>query len=141
MGVAALAGCGGGGDGSPDDYRQAANAVCTRAAAAAMAIPSPSDSAESVAAYSGAVGAIREDETRDLAALDPPNDLEEAHTDLVNASGAIVRSLHDLEQAARRADKQAAAAAAATGARAAVKARAAASELELDACGRPGKAR
>ncbi len=141
LAVVVLAACGGNGGASADQYRRDANAICLTAATSASAVPPPADSAESVAAYSAQVGAIREQETRDLDALEPPDALAERHRALVNAAGVIVRSLQDLEAAAKRGDKRAAAAASATGASAAAKARSAASDLGLDQCGRPGRPR
>ena len=134
--VAALAGCGGGT--SASDYREQAEEICTTATREAADVPPPSDTAASVAEYGDAVAEIRERETVALDELEAPDELESAHNQLVNASGAIVRSLNDLARAAEREDRQAAAAAAALGDRAADQARRAAEELELPACGQPG---
>ena len=134
--VVALAGCGGGT--SASDYREQAEEICTTATREAAEVPPPSDTAASVAEYGDAVAEIRERETVALDELEPPDELESAHNRLVNASGAIVRSLNDLARAAEREDRQAAAAAAALGDRAADQARRAAEELELPACGQPG---
>jgi len=134
--VAALAGCGGGT--SAGDYREQAEEICTTATREAADVPPPSDTAASVAEYGDAVAEIRERETVALDELEPPDELESAHNQLVNASGAIVRSLKDLARAAERGDRQAAAAAAALGDRAADQARRAAEELEVPACGQPG---
>ena len=136
--VVALAGCGGGT--SASEYREQAEEICTTATSEASEVPPPSDTAESVAEYGDAVAEIRERETVALDELDPPDDLEAAHRQLVNASSAIVRSLNDLARAAERDDRTAAAAAAAMGDRAADQARRAADELELPACGQPGQA-
>ena len=133
--VAALAGCGGGT--SASDYREQAEEICTTATREAADVPPPSDTAASVAEYGDAAAEIRERETIALDELEPPDELESAHDQLVNASGAIVRSLNDLARAAEREDRQAAAAAAALGDRAADQARRAAEELELPACGQP----
>ncbi len=138
--VLTLAACGGG-DGDATQYRADANAICLTATSAAEQVPAPADSAEAVASYAAAARAIREQEARDLAAVEPPSDLAEEHEALVSASGGIVRSLLDLEAAAKRGDKQAAAAASTAGASAAAKARTAASKLGLDQCGRPGRPR
>jgi hypothetical protein len=134
--VVALAGCGGGT--SASDYREQAEEICTTATREAADVPPPSDTAASVAEYGDAVAEIRERETVALDELEAPDELESAHNQLVNASGAIVRSLNDLARAAEREDRQAAAAAAALGDRAADQARRAAEELELPACGQPG---
>jgi hypothetical protein len=136
-----LAGCGGDGSPSAAGYREQAEEICSTATRDAAAIPPPSDSAESVAAYGESAGAIRERETVALSQLEPPDELRKSHELLVNASGAIVRSLSDLAAAAQRGDRAAAAAASAAGARAAAQARRAAGELELPACGNPGVAR
>jgi hypothetical protein len=135
----ALAGCGGGG--SAIEYRKQAEQICTTAARETAGVAPPGDDAASVAEYGDAVAAIRERETLALDELEPPGELETAHRQLVNASGAIVRSLHDLARAAEREDRAAAATAAATGDRAADQALRAAEELELPACGQPGQAR
>jgi len=134
-----VAGCGGGGA-SADEYREEATEICTEAAADVSAVPPPGDDAASVARYSDAVGAIRERETVALNELEPPDELEAQHTKLINASGAVVRSLQDLARAAERGDRTAAAAAAESGARAADQARRAAEDLGLPACGQPGQA-
>ena len=134
----ALAGCGGGT--SANEYRAQAEEICTSATREAAGIPPPSDTAASVAEYGDAVAGIRERETVALDELDPPDDLQAAHRQLVNASGAIVRSLTDLARAAEREDRDAAEAAAAAGDRAADQARRAAAELELPLCGQPGRA-
>lgn len=136
----ALAGCGDDGT-SAAEYREQAEEICTTAAGEAADVPPPSDTAASVAEYGDAVAEIRQRETVALDELDPPGELEPAHTQLVNASGAIVRSLNDLARAAERDDRTAAAAAAAMGDRAADQARRAAEELELPSCGQPGQAR
>lgn len=136
----ALAGCGDDGT-SAAEYREQAEEICTTAAGEAADVPPPSDTAASVAEYGDAVAEIRQRETVALDELDPPGELEPAHTQLVNASGAIVRSLNDLARAAERDDRTAAAAAAAMGDRAADQARRAAEELELSSCGQPGQAR
>ena len=133
--VAFAASCGGT---SASDYREQAEEICTAATREAADVPPPSDTAASVAEYGDAVAEIRERETVELDELEPPDELESAHNRLVNASGAIVRSLNDLARAAEREDRQAAAAAAALGDRAADQARRAAEELELPACGQPG---
>ncbi len=138
--VLVLAGCGGSGT-SAEEYREEATEICTTAAREASDVPPPSDDAASVAEYGNAVAEIRERETVALDELEPPDELEAAHRQLVNASGAIVRSLNDLAAAAEREDRDAAAAAAATGSRAADQARRAAEELELPACGQRGQAR
>jgi len=134
-----LAGCGGGTTAS--EYREQAEEICTTATREAADVAPPSDTAASVAEYGDAVAEIRERETVALDELEPPDGLEAAHGQLVNASGAIVRSLNDLARAAEREDRDAAAAAAAMGDRAADQARRAAEELELPACGQPGQAR
>lgn len=138
--LVALAGCGGDDGPSADGYRQQAEEICATAILDAAAVTSPVDSAESVAAYSEAVGEIRTREAVALSELEPPSELKKSHELLVNASGAIVRSLTDLARAAEREDQTAAQAAAETGARAAVQARRAAGELGLPACGKPGRA-
>jgi hypothetical protein len=137
----ALAGCRGDAGPSAAGYREQAEQICRSATSEAAAVGPPTDSAESVAAYSEAVGDIREREAVALSELEPPEGLEESHSLLVNASGAIVRSLDDLTQAARRGDRTAAQAASAAGARAAAQARRAADELGLQSCGKPGTAR
>ena len=136
-----LAGCGGDDGPSAAGYREQAEEICATATREAAAVPPPSDSAESVAAYGAAIGKIRQNEAVALSELEPPDDLEKAHTLLVNASGAIVRSLSDLTAAAKRGDRTAAGAASAAGARAAAQARRAAGELDLPSCGEPGAAR
>jgi len=135
----ALAGCGGSST-SAGEYREQADAICTAATREAAEVTPPSDDAASVAEYGDAVAAIRERETVALDELAPPGQLEAAHRQLVNASGAIVRSLNDLARAAEREDRAAAAAAASMGDRAADQARRAAEELELPSCGQPGQA-
>ena len=134
----ALAACGGGT--SASEYREQAEEACTTATREAAEVAPPSDTAASVAEYGDAVAEIRQRETVALDELEPPDELESAHRQLVNASGAIVRSLNDLARAAEREDRDAAAAAAAMGDRAADQARRAAEELELPACGQPGRA-
>lgn len=140
LAVSVLAACGGNGN-AAEQYRTDANAICLAATSAAEQVPAPTDSAAAVATYAAAARAIREQEARDLDALEPPSGLAEEHRALVSASGGIVRSLLDLEAAAKRGDKQAAAAASSAGASAAAKARTAADKLGLDQCGRPGRPR
>jgi hypothetical protein len=134
-----LTGCGGGDGLSADAYREQADEICETATRDAAAVTPPADSAAAVASYSDAVGAIRQREAAALAELAPPEELEESHAALVNASGAIVRSLADLARAAEREDQVAAQAASAAGARAAAQARRAAGELGLSSCGKPGR--
>ena len=136
----ALAGCGGGGT-SASEYREQAEEICATATREAAGVAPPSDTAASVAEYGDAVAEIRERETVALDELEPPGELEAGHRQLVNASGAIVRSLQDLARAAEREDRTAATAASANGDRAADQARRAAEELELPSCGQPGQAR
>ena len=137
--VAALAGCAGDDDGtSAAYYRQQATEICEAATSEAAELDPPSDDAESVAEYGEAAAEIREREVVALEELDPPEELAAEHRRLVNASGAIVRSLHDLAAAAEREDRARAAAAAAAGTQAATQAREAASGLELPRCGQPG---
>ena len=138
--VLALAGCGGDDGPSAEGYREQAEEICATAVRDAAAVTPPADSAESVAAYSEAVGEIRAREALALDELEPPSELVKSHELLVNASGAIVRSLTDLARAAKREDQTAAQAAAEAGSRAAVQARRAAGELGLVACGKPGRA-
>jgi hypothetical protein len=137
--VVGLAGCGGEDGPSAEAYREQAEAVCETATRDAAAVTPPADPAAAVAAYSEAVGEIRQHEAVALGELEPPEELEKSHTLLVNASGAIVRSLADLARAAGREDQVAAQAASAAGARAAVQARRAAGELGLSSCGKPGR--
>ena len=137
--VLALSGCGGGT--SAADYRDEATGICETATREAAAVAPPDDSAEPVAVYSDAVAEIRQRETVALDELEPPDDLRADHTLLVNASGAIVRSLLDLARAAERGDRDAATAAAGAGSRAADQARRAAEGLDLPACGQPGQPR
>ena len=136
-----LVGCGDDRGPSADAYREQAEQICVAATRDAAAVTPPTDSAKSVATYSTAVGKIREGEAVALSKLEPTGELQKSHTLLVDASGAIVRSLTDLARAAERGDRTAAQAAAADGARAAAQARRAADELELPACGKPGRAR
>ena len=136
----ALAGCGGGNRLSASEYREQAQEICTTATREAAVLAPPTDDADSVAEYGDAVAEIRERETVALDELEPPGEIEAGHRQLVDASGAIVRSLRDLARAAEREDRDAAAAAAATGDRAADQARRAAEELELPSCGQPGQA-
>jgi len=137
--VLALAGCGGDGT-SAGEYREQAEEICAAATLEAAEVTPPSDDAASVADYGDAVAKIRKRETVALDELEPPGRLDAAHRQLVNASGAIVRSLNDLARAAEREDRAAAAAAASMGDRAADQARRAAEELELPSCGQPGQA-
>jgi len=139
--VLVLAGCGGDDGSSAQGYREQAEKICVSASRDAAAVTPPSDSAESVATYSDAVAEIREREAVALSKLETPSELEKSHALLVNASGAIVRSLQDLARAAERSDRTAATAAADAGARAAAQARRAANELGLPSCGKPGRAR
>ena len=139
LAVVALAGCAGDDEPSAADYREQANRICEAATRDAAAVTPPADSAAAVAAYSDAVGAIRQREAAALDELEPPNKLEKPHRLLVNASGAIVRSLADLARAAEREDQVAAQAASSAGARAAAQARSAAGELGLSSCGKPGR--
>ena len=134
-----LAGCGGEDATSAEAYREQAEEICGTAARDAAAVTPPADSAAAVAAYSDAVGKIRQREAVALGELEPPEELEKSHMLLVNASGAIVRSLADLARAAEREDQVAAQAASAAGARAAAQARRAAGELGLSSCGKPGR--
>ena len=137
--AAPLAGCTGDGEGtSAAEYREQATEICATATNEAAELDPPSDDAESVAEYGAAAAEIREREVVALEELDAPEELADDHRRLVNASGAIVRSLHDLAAAAEREDRAAAAAAAAAGTRAATQAREAASDLELPRCGQPG---
>ena len=137
--VVGLAGCGGENGPSAEAYREQAEEICETAARDAAAVTPPADSAAAVAAYSDAVGEVRQREAAALGELEPPGELEKSHALLVNASGAIVRSLADLARAAEREDQVAAQAASAAGSRAAAQARRAAGELGLSSCGRPGR--
>jgi hypothetical protein len=136
-----LAGCGGEDGLSAEAYREQAEEICETATRDAAAVAPPADSAAAVAVYSDAVGEIRQREAVALGELEPPEELEKSHTLLVNASGAIVRSLADLARAAEREDQVAAQAASAAGARAAAQARRAAGQLGLSSCGKPGRSR
>jgi hypothetical protein len=137
--VFGLAGCGGEDGPSAEAYREQAAEICETSLREAAAVTPPGDSAAAVAAYSDAVGEIRRREAVALGELEPPEELERSHRLLVNASGAIVRSLADLARAAEREDQVAAQAASAAGARAAAQARRAAGELGLSSCGQPGR--
>jgi hypothetical protein len=137
--VLALAGCAGDGAPTAEEYRTEATEICQTATLEAAELDPPSDDAASVAEYGEAAAAIREREAVALDELEPPEELEADHRLLVNASGAIVRSLNDLAAAAGREDRAGAAAAAAAGARAAIQAREAASDLGLPQCGQPGQ--
>ncbi len=139
LSVLALAGCGGDDAPSAEEYRADATEICQTATLEAAELEPPSDSAASVAEYGEAAAAIREREAVALDGLEPPEELAADHRRFVNASGAVVRSLHDLAAAAGREDRTAAEAASAAGARAAVQARQAASDLGLPDCGQPGR--
>jgi hypothetical protein len=136
--VLVLAGCAGDDGPSADEYREQATAICETATRDAAELERPEDDAASVAEYATAAAEIREIEAVALDALEPPGELEAEHRRLVNASGAIVRSLRDLAAAAEREDRAAAQASAAAGTQAATQARESASALELPRCGQPG---
>jgi hypothetical protein len=90
-GIVCLAACGGDEGPSADEYRVAAERACATATADARRVPAPSDSAPSVAAYSAAILPIRRREAGALRALTPPDDLANAHDDLVQAADAMAR--------------------------------------------------
>lgn len=79
-----LAACGGSdGDGgssglSRDDLVAKADSICSKAQAAAKAVPAPASLADAgvAAAYFGKIAPITHEETQDLAALEPADDVK-----------------------------------------------------------------
>ena len=129
-----LAGCGGGGRMSLEDFRTEANAVCAETEQRLRELPPPQDSAEGVAAYAEGAIPILEERHEQLQELEPPEEEEVAYDALVEEAGNELEALRDLREAAAGSDAQAAADAASRGRVATVRVNVLAVRLELPDC-------
>jgi serine phosphatase RsbU (regulator of sigma subunit) len=130
--AALLVGCGG--DDAAGEYRDNAERHCTAANDAADAVTGPSDTAESVARYAGAIAEIRRLEANRLRRLVPPQELKSDHDRLVSATDAVVAALESVEQAALQSNRSGAELASRQGQQAEQRRADAADALGLETC-------
>jgi hypothetical protein len=137
--VALLAGCGGGGRLSHDDFVQRADAICSafRNAAGSTARPRTYDQ---IVAYVNKTLPLYEAARRKLAALKPPAGDEPTVRDWLAADKQIASALHDLGEAGLRRDFPAVTAAAGNVQAEGVTSRHAALALGLKVCSAPALA-
>ena len=130
-----LAGCGGGGDTrlSREEFESQANAICAKYQKQLDGLGTPS-SVEEIPDLVEQALAILNKEVAEIAALDPPTDLQTEFDAMIEASSNTKAAANDLSQAARDGDQAAVQKALEEGNAASDKADQIATQLGLDSC-------
>jgi DNA-binding NtrC family response regulator len=130
-----LAGCGGGGDTrlSREEFESQANAICAKYQKQLNALGTPS-SVEEIPDLVEQALAILNKEVAEIAALDPPTDMQTEFDAMIEASNNTKAAANDLSQAARDGDQAAVQKALEEGNAASDKADQIATQLGLDSC-------
>ena len=130
-----LAGCGGGGDTrlSREEFESQGNAICAKYQKQLQAVGNPSSIDEIPDLVDQAV-AILNKEIAEIAALNPPADMQTEFDALIDASNNTKAAAHDLSQAAKDGDRAAVQKALDEGKAASEKADQIATQLGLDSC-------
>ena len=130
-----LAGCGGGGDNrlSREEFESQANAICAKYQKQLDALGTPS-SVEEIPDLVEQALAILNKEVAEIAALNPPTDMQTEFDAMIEASNNTKAAANDLSQAARDGDQAAVQKALEEGNAASDKADQIATQLGLDSC-------
>ena len=130
-----LAGCGGGGDTrlSREEFESQGNAICAKYQKQLQAVGNPSSIDEIPDLVDQAV-AILNKEIAEIAALNPPSDMQTEFDALIDASNNTKAAADDLSQAAKDGDRAAVQKALDEGKAASEKADQIATQLGLDSC-------
>jgi len=130
-----LAGCGGGGDTrlSREEFESQGNAICAKYQKQLQAVGNPSSIDEIPDLVDQAV-AILNKEIAEIAALNPPADMQTEFDALIDASNNTKDAAADLSQAAKDGDRAAVQKALDEGKAASEKADQIATQLGLDSC-------
>jgi len=130
-----LAGCGGGGDTrlSREEFESQGNAICAKYQKQLQAVGNPSSIDEIPDLVDQAV-AILNKEIAEIAALNPPADMQTEFDALIDASNNTKAAADDLSQAAKDGDRAAVQKALDEGKAASEKADQIATQLGLDSC-------
>jgi hypothetical protein len=130
-----LAGCGGGGDTrlSREEFESQGNAICAKYQKQLQAVGNPSSIDEIPDLVDQAV-AILNREIAEIAALNPPADMQTEFDALIDASNNTKDAADDLSQAAKDGDRAAVQKALDEGKAASEKADQIATQLGLDSC-------
>jgi len=133
--VVLLAGCGGGGDTrlSREEFESQANAICAKYQKQLNALGTPS-SVEEIPDLVEQALAILNKEVAEIAALDPPTDMQTEFDAMIEASNNTKAAANDLSQAAKDGDQAAVQKALDEGNAASKKADQVATQLGLDSC-------
>jgi hypothetical protein len=132
--LALLAGCGGDGRMSIEEFRTEANAICAETERRLRELPPPADSPEGVAGYADGAVPILEERHERLDELRPPEEEATPYDALLEEAEAEIRALRDLREAAEAEDHEGAAGAASRGRVATVRVNVLAVRLELGDC-------
>ena len=130
-----LAGCGGGGDTrlSREEFESQANAICAKYQKQLNALGTPS-SVEEIPDLVEQALAILNKEVAEIAALNPPTDMQTEFDAMIEASNNTKAAANDLSQAAKDGDQAAVQKALDEGNAASKKADQIATQLGLDSC-------
>ena len=130
-----LAGCGGGGDTrlSREEFESQANAICAKYQKRLDGLGTPS-SVEEIPDLVEQALAILNKEVAEIAALDPPTDMQTEFDAMIEASNNTKAAANDLSQAAKDGDQAAVQKALDEGNAASKKADQVATQLGLDSC-------
>jgi DNA-binding NtrC family response regulator len=133
--VVLLAGCGGGGDTrlSREEFESQANAICAKYQKQLNALGTPS-SVEEIPDLVEQALAILNKEVAEIAALNPPTDMQTEFDAMIEASNNTKAAANDLSQAAKDGDQAAVQKALDEGNAASKKADQVATQLGLDSC-------
>ena len=133
--VVLLAGCGGGGDTrlSREEFESQANAICAKYQKQLNALGTPS-SVEEIPDLVEQALAILNKEVAEIAALNPPTDMQTEFDAMIEASNNTKDAANDLSQAAKDGDQAAVQNALDEGNAASKKADQIATQLGLDSC-------
>ena len=128
--------CGGGGDGarlSTEEFQSQANAICAKYQKQLNALGTPS-SVEEIPDLVEQALAILNKEVAEIAALNPPTDMQTEFDAMIEASNNTKAAANDLSQAAKDGDQAAVQKALEEGNAASSKADQIATQLGLDSC-------
>jgi hypothetical protein len=100
-------GCGGDDDGGdPDAFRAEANSICADFEETIAAIPLPQEAPDEWAAVAGDIGDHLETGVNELAALEPPGELEERYDEWLALKRESLSATRDLQEAGAAADQE-----------------------------------
>ena len=133
--VLTLGACGGDGRLSQEEYQEKGNAICSKYERQIDAVPEPSGgSAQDIVQYVTKVEPLAQKQVDEIRELEPPEDDQETHDEMIREAERTLDAIRDLGKAAEANDPASAREAVEQGESAGDNADALAEQLGLDAC-------